>query len=48
MVKSVVNEIVLGIAAKVKAIYKDKGDYPIYTNNEEQGNRRKRKSRNWT
>ena len=37
MVKSVVNEIVLGIAAKVKAIYKDKGDYPIYTNNEEQG-----------
>ena len=37
MVKNVVNEIVLGIAAKVKAIYKDKGDYPIYTDNEEQG-----------
>ena len=34
MVKSVVNEIVLGIAAKVKAIYKDKGNYPIYTDNE--------------
>jgi len=37
MVKSVVNEIVLGIAAKLKEIYKDKGDYPIYTDNEEQG-----------
>lgn len=37
MVNGVVNEIVLGIAAKVKTIYKDKGDYPIYTDNEEQG-----------
>lgn len=37
MVSGVVNEIVLGMAGKVKAIYKDKGDYPIYTDNEEQG-----------
>ncbi len=34
MVKNVVNEIVLGIAAKIKQIYKD---YPIYTDNQEQG-----------
>lgn len=37
MVKKVVNEIVLAIATKIKAIYVEKGDYPIYTDNEEQG-----------
>lgn len=37
MVKSVVNEIVLGIAAKIKATFKDKGNYPIYDDNQEQG-----------
>ena len=37
MVNNVVNEIVLGIAAKIKTIFKDRGDYPIYDDNEEQG-----------
>ena len=31
MVKSVVNEIIQGIANKIALLYKDKGQYPIYT-----------------
>lgn len=37
MVEKVANEIVLGIAAKIKTIFKDKGDYPIYDKKKEQG-----------
>ena len=33
MVKSVVNEIIQGIANKIALLYKDKGQYPIYTIN---------------
>lgn len=31
MVKSVVNEIIQGIANKIALLYKGKGQYPIYT-----------------
>lgn len=37
MVDSVTNEIILGIAAKIKEIYKGKENYPIYTDSEGQG-----------
>lgn len=37
MVDSLTNEIILGIAAKIKEIYKGKANYPIYTDSEEQG-----------
>lgn len=37
MVKNVVNEIVIGIAAKITELYKEKGNYPIYTDDVKQG-----------
>lgn len=40
MVKEVIDEIVLGIAAKIKEIYKEKGNYPIYTDKIQQGEER--------
>lgn len=40
MVDNVTNEIIYGIAAKIKEIYKDKENYPIYTDKEEQGEER--------
>ena len=36
MVKNVINEIVLGIADKIHEIYKDKGNYSIYTDAQKQ------------
>lgn len=33
MVNNVVNEIKIGMAAKITKIYEDKGKYPIYDNN---------------
>lgn len=40
MVKEVIDEVVLGIAAKIKEIYKGKEKYPIYTDRTEQGEER--------
>lgn len=40
MVKEVIDEVVLGIAAKIKEIYKGKENYPIYTDRTEQGEER--------
>ncbi len=40
MVKEVIDEVVLGIAAKIKEIYKGKENYPIYTDRMEQGEER--------
>lgn len=36
MVNNVINEVILGIAAKIKQIYANKGDYPIMTDSKKQ------------